>query len=146
MRRVLLTVAALAIPLSAATVTMTGGTAWAKGEKSITCKTVGGNPTGTVVISSCNGNTGGGASVSGLALATGGVVTWNNGKTTTIGTPTLSSPKNKKCSAAGDAVDAFTAPVTADTTGLTSLGTASGEVCVNLGNSTISDLKPIKIT
>ena len=146
MRRVLLALAVLTIPLSVVTVAF-GSPAWAKtkAEKSITCKKFSGTISGTVTASGCNGNTGGGSqTIAATALATGGTVQWSNGKTTTIGAPTLGSVTNKKCKATGDSAESVSAPVMADTTGLTTLGTLTTQVCIS--GTSISALKPVKIT
>jgi predicted alpha/beta-hydrolase family hydrolase len=149
MRRAVLLVAALTIPASAATVALSSP-AWAKVEKSIKCTSLSGPATGTIVVSGCNGNTGGGATVSGAALAAGGTITWNNSATTTIAAPTLKSSKSltKKCVTlygAGTIEDSFTAAVTADTTGLKKLGTAKGAICLDPSGN-IHALKPLVTT
>lgn len=146
MRRILLVLTALTIPVSVVAVTF-GGTASAKGkaEKSITCKTFSGSVSGTVTMSQCNGNTGGSSQgLNATALATGGTINWSNGTSTTVGSPTLGSVSNKKCKASGDVAESVSMTVTADTTGLGSLGTLTTQVCVANGN--ISALKPVKIT
>ncbi len=147
MRRVLVAAAAMTIPVSLVTVAFTSpALAKTKPEHSITCKTISGSLSTGINLSGCNGNTGGGASnLSTTALANGGTVQWTNGTTTTFAAPTLGSAKNSKCKATGDSVVTFTGAVTADTSGLTNLGTYFGEVCV-VGGSTITGLKPFKIT
>lgn len=146
MRRVLLAAAALAIPVSAVTMVAVSPALAGGSEKSITCTTFTGTVTGTSTVSGCNGNTGGGSQpLSSSALATGGTVTWLNGDTTTIGTPTTKAVSAKKCPVSGSLADSFKATVTADTTGLKKLGTASGEVCIS-PTGAISALKPLKVT
>jgi len=147
MRRVLLAVAALTIPVSAVTVAFgSPALAKAKAEKSITCKKLSGSISATITVSSCNGNTGGGSqALDATALATGGTITWSNSQSTTLGTPTLGSVTSKKCKATGDTAESFTMAVTADTTGLSVLGTATGQVCITSSGS-ISALKPLKVT
>ena len=143
MRRVLLAVAALAVPVSVITVSSSAAWAKTKPETSIVCKTLTGNVETTVVASQCTGDTGGSSeAVDATDLATGGTITWSNGKTTTIGTPTIASVHNKKCSGTAES---FSAPVTADTTGLKTLGMTTGEVCVSSSDA-ISALKPLKTT
>ena len=146
MRRMSLVLAAMALPVAILGLSSSGPVwAKAKAEKSITCKSFQGTETGTVTLSSCNGNTGGSSQpLSATALATGGTLKWTNGKTTTVGSPNIVTVTNKKCSAAGESADTVTIPVTADTTGLTSLGSLTTEVCIANGN--ISGLKPVKIT
>ncbi|HYA67987.1 MAG TPA: hypothetical protein VED63_04560, partial [Acidimicrobiales bacterium] len=120
----------MSLPVSALSIAV-GGSAWAKAakpEKSITCKSFSGTVSSTVIASGCNGNTGGSSDpISATALAAGGTVKWSNGKTTTIGAPTLGTVKNKKCTGTAETVSAT---VTADTTGLASLGTMTTEVCI----------------
>jgi len=142
MRRILLTVAALTIPVSAVTLAFGNpASAKTKPETKITCKTLSGT-IASIVAGGCNGNTGGSSEpISGTALASGGTITWVNGKTTTIAAPTLNTVKNSKCKGTAET---FSATVTHDTTGLTSLGTATGEVCV--ASSSITALKPLVTT
>jgi len=133
--------AALTIPVATVTVAFSSP-AWAKAEKSITCKTISGNITGTITLSKCKGNTGGSSQpLTATALATGGKLVWSNSQSTTIGSPTLGTVTSPKCSGTADTVSAA---ITADTTGLTSLGTLTTEVCIS--GSTITGLKPVKIT
>ena len=147
MRRISAAVAAVVIPTSML-LAASSAPAWAKAakaEKSITCKSFSGTLSGTITIGGCNGNTGGSsAALTVSTLASGGMINWTNGKSTTIGQPTLGSIKSSKCKATGDIAESVSAAVTADTTGLTSLGTLTTQVCI--AGTSISALKPVKIT
>jgi hypothetical protein len=140
----LIALATLAGSLTAGTLAMSGS-AYAAAEKSITCKTLTGpDASGNIVISKCNGNTGGSTvSFPFATLASGGVVTWTNGKTTTFGTVTTGT--GKKTAKCATTPITFKATVSADTTGLTKLGTSTGEVCV-AASGAFSFVKPMKIT
>jgi hypothetical protein len=82
--------------------------------KTITCGKLVGTATGTVQAKNCNGNTGTKSKkMSPTLLASGGVVKWANGKTTTIGAPNLST--GSLCPA-GDTDVVASGVVTADTT------------------------------
>ena len=151
MRRVLLTVAALLIPVTGLTLGI-AGTAGAAG--GITCTTISGTAGGTVTLSGCSGpNTGGGSQpVSALALEFGGTFTWLSGGTTTIGAPVLTAGSAKHCpgyvknAATEPSAESFTAAVTGDTgDGVLIPGTVSGSVCIgNDVNATITTLKEVK--
>ncbi|HXW33070.1 MAG TPA: hypothetical protein VEJ87_00710, partial [Acidimicrobiales bacterium] len=101
--------------------------------------TITGTTTTTIAFSNCTGGNTGGASnpIPTTSLATGGVIPWVDGNTTTIGAPTLTSPKSlvKKCVklyGAGSSEDSATGPVSASTTGDSPIpGTFSGEVCID---------------
>ena len=149
LRRVLLTVAALLIPITGLTLGL-AGTAGAAG--SIACTTISGNASSTVSLSGCSGpNTGGGSKpVTALDLATGGTFTWLSGGTTTIGAPTLTAGSPKKCpgyvknASTEPSAESFTATVTGDTgDGILIPGIASGAVCIGT-DGTISTLKEVK--
>jgi plastocyanin len=138
---------ALAGSFGVGALALTSGAAVAgkpKPEKSIVCKTLTGNAATSVVASNCSGNTGGASTTMSVATLTGGgTVTWVNTDTTTISAPTLKVAKpNKKCSTGAIS---FKSTVTADTTGLVKLGTATGAVCV-AADGTITATKPMKLT
>jgi hypothetical protein len=150
MRRVLLLVAALAIPVSGASVVALSGTAGAA--VSITCTTITGNASSTITVSGCTGgNTGGGSHpLTAAALAAGGTINWLSGSTTTIGKPVLTATSAKKCpgyvkgGASNPTAEKFKAAVTADTgDGIKVPGSASGAVCIASGGA-ITALKPLK--
>lgn len=150
MRRVLLTLAALSIPISAVTITF-GSTAWAKPvthgtEASIVCSALTGTFSGTMTASPCTGNTGGATMPTPVSvLESGGVMTWANGDTTTLGAPALSLlPPSKKCADKTGQVLKFVSPIVADTTGLKKWKKATGVVCDSGGN--LSLVKAIKVT
>jgi hypothetical protein len=133
MRRILLAAAALAIPVSVATVGLSGGVAGAKAVK-ITCTTITGTATGTIVVSGCTGGNTGGSSTAlpAAALATGGTITWTSGSTTTIAAPALKGTSAKKCPVAGSTAETFKAVVTGDTgDGLKIPGKGTGAVCID---------------
>jgi hypothetical protein len=149
MRRTLLVIAALIIPISGLTLGI-AGTAGAAG--SITCSTIAGNATGTITLSGCTGpNTGGSSKpTSAAALATGGTITWVSGGTTTFAQPTLAAASATKCpgyvkkAASEPAAESFTAVVTGDTgDGVLVPGSASGSVCIGT-DGTITTLKAMK--
>jgi hypothetical protein len=111
-------VGALAIPAGAAA------------GSSIACKTLTGTITGNVTLKGCTGNTGKASKpLPATALASGGTITWKNGKTTTV-TLTVTSGSGAKC-AVGDSEYDATGKVTADTTGSAKVkGKATADVCV----------------
>jgi hypothetical protein len=144
MRRVLLAAAALAIPVSGVVVGFSTP-AFAK-KVTITCKSLSGTET-AAVLSECTGGDTGGSSGA-LNLASGGVIDWVSGSTTTVGVPKAAFPSSKKCIkmyGAGSEAVAVKATVSADTgDGLKVPGTISGSVCINDGN--VLPYKPVKIT
>ena len=100
MRRVLLVIAALTLPFSAAVTLAFAGTAGAAGVTT-KCTTITGTVSGTITLSGCKGGSTGGSSqpAATSSLASGGTFTWVNGNTTTFSAPTLKSSKTltKKC-------------------------------------------------
>jgi hypothetical protein len=141
MRRILLALVAMIIPVTALTVGF-AGTAGAAGG-SITCTTITGTASSTIVVSGCKGgNTGGNsAPITALALATGGTINWVSGSSTTIAAPALSTVKNTKCpgytkppkgtTPPEPTAEKFVATVNADTgDGVLLPATATGEVCI----------------
>jgi hypothetical protein len=150
MRRALLLAAALAIPMSGASVVALSGTAGAAVK--INCTTITGNASSTLVISGCSGGNTGGSSkpVQSTALAAGGTIDWVSGSTTTISAPTLTSTSPKKCpgyvkgGSSNPSADKIAATVTADTgDGLKVPGKATGAVCIS-SSGAITALKPLK--
>lgn len=150
MRRVMLAVAALAIPItgaSAATLALTSTPAGAKGV-TIECTKLAGTATGTIVASSCTGGNTGGSStpISGTALEAGGTIVWTSGSTTTIAAPKLKDTSAKKCPVAGSLAEKVSGKVTADTgDGIKIPGKVSGAVCVDPSGN-VTALKPFKIS
>jgi len=145
MRRILLLAAALAIPVSGASVALSGVPAWAG--VSITCTTISGTAATTITISGCSGGVTGGSSVPIVAssLATGGTATWVSGSTTTFGIPTLTPTSAKKCPDPTGTADKLTAPITADTgDGIKVPGSAKGAVCIAKSGA-VTALKALKI-
>jgi hypothetical protein len=151
MRRVLLTVAVMAMSIGGLTL----GAASQAGAAgvTITCTTISGSATTTVTISGCTGGNTGGKSqpLNGTALGTGGTITWVSGSTTTLGKPTLVSTSAKKCpgyvkgGTNNPTADKATVPVTGDTgDGIKVPGTAKGAICL-YPNLSVSALKPLKI-
>jgi hypothetical protein len=115
----------------------------------IKCKTLTGNTANTVTLSNCSGNTGGASTALSIAaLGAGGTITWVNGKTTTLGTPTLSGETDGSkdalhgsCPATASEEEAKGA-VTADTTGSAPVpGVYKLEVCVNGTTGAITNEK-----
>lgn len=127
-------------------IAVSSGPAVAAGGSSITCKKVTGNASSTITLSKCNGNTGGASlPISATFLASGGNITWINGKNTVIGVPALKILANNLKCKAPNTNEGFTAPVLADTTGIP-LGTAKGAVCITGPTGAIKASKPLKIT
>jgi hypothetical protein len=151
-RRLLLTFAAMLIPISALTLGIAGTAGAASGK--IECTTLSGNASSTVTVSGCTGGNTGGSSkpINATALATGGTITWVSGSTTTIAAPALTSISAKKCpgyvknGASEPSADSFTANVTADTgDGVLLPSTAIGQVCIGTDGS-ITALKKMEFT
>jgi len=149
MRRTLLLAAALAIPLSGASMVIAGAPAGAAATK-ITCTTVTSSGS-NITISGCTGGNTGGSSkpVAAATLAAGGTITWVSGSTTTISSPTLTSTSAKKCpgyvkgASSEPTADKFKATVTGDTgDGLKVPGKAAGAICISQSGS-ITALKPL---
>jgi hypothetical protein len=151
MRRILLTAAALLIPVAGLTLGF-AGTAGAAGK--IECTTLSGNASGTITLGGCTGGVTGGSSVpvTATTLATGGTIHWVSGGSTTIGAPTLTAVSAKKCpgyvknAATEPTGEAFTAVVTGDAgDGMLIPGAVSGEVCIGT-DGTITLLKAVKFS
>lgn len=149
-RRGFLVAAALVLPISGATAVALSGVAGAA--TSITCTTFNGTASGTSTISGCTGGNTGGSSepFSSATFASGGVIHWVSGSTTTFGQPTLTSTSAKKCpgyvkgGSSNPTADKFTAPITADTgDGIKVPGSAKGAVCIS-SSGTITAVKPLK--
>jgi hypothetical protein len=115
----------------------------------IKCAHLTGNVSSTFTLSGCNGNTGG-ASQPVANLATGGPITWVNGKSTTFGKPTISSTEHDadpkgKCPA-GTAESEVSGAVTADTTGSAPVpGKYKLEVCLNSTTGAVTNEPGSKI-
>ena len=153
MRRMLLLAAALAIPVSGASVAALGSPAFAAGVK-ITCTTITGNAASTITVSGCTGGNTGGASkpIVATSLASCGTITWVSNTTTTLGPATLKSTSAKKCpgyvkgGTNNPTADNFSAAVTGDSgNGLKVPGKATGAVCISHSGD-ITALKPTKAT
>lgn len=153
MRRIVLTMAAMAVPVAGLTLGIAGAGPAGAATK-IACTTMSGSASGTTVVSGCSGGNTGGSShpLSSASLATGGTINWVSGSSTTLAAPVLTSTSAKKCpgyvkgAATNPVADKFTASVTADTgDGIKVPGVAKGAVCIAT-NGTISALKPLKIS
>jgi hypothetical protein len=151
MRKILVTLAVLTVPISALTLGLSG-TAGAAGK--LSCTTITGNASSTIVVSGCTGGNTGGASepVTALALETGGTVNWVSGSSTTVGAPTLTTISAKKCpgyvkdAMSNPAAESFTTSVSSDSgDGMLLPATATGEVCIAT-DGTITALKPFATT
>jgi hypothetical protein len=152
MRRALLLAAALAIPVSGASVMAVGTQAGAATK--IICTTISGTASGTITVSGCSGGNTGGSSVpvTSATLATGGTIHWVSGSSTTINAPTLTSTSAKKCpgyvkkGTNNPTAEKFAATVTADTgDGIKVPGAAKGAVCIS-SSGAITALKPLLAT
>ncbi len=151
MRRILLMVAAMLIPVVGLTLGISG-TAGASTIK-ITCTTITGNSSSTIVISGCTGgNTGGSSSALPAAeLANGGAVDWISGSVTTSNKPVLTGVSASHCpgyvknAPTNPSAESFTATVASDTgDGMLLPATEAGEVCVGTGGA-ITILKKLTI-
>jgi hypothetical protein len=123
----LLAVGAMAGSAAVAMVPMAGS---ATAATSIKCSKLTGNIANTVTLSGCKGNTGGASKpIPSTQLATGGKVTWVNGKTTTV---TLTVKQKGTACPVGSSEYQAKGKVTADTTGSATVGTAAKALaCVN---------------
>ncbi len=113
--------------------------------KTISCSKLSGNAATKIKASGCTGNTGGTSKkMAATVLAGGGTIKWANGKTTTIGAPSLAT--GSLCPA-GDTDVVASGTVTADTTGSAKPipGLFSAEVCVD-GSGNISLAPGTKMT
>ncbi len=162
MRRVLVLVATLVIPVAGIAVALDGGSAWAKGPNGkLSCSSVASSGIG-IEISGCTDSgsaTGVTNSVvlSETALATGGPVQWNNGTITVFGQLALVDTSAKKCpgymkstpkapySGPEPSALKISGSVTMDNAGLKVPGRFKGEVCIS-DSDTVSSPKPLKIS
>ena len=157
-RKLTLLAAAVAIPASALSLALAGGTASAaSGPKGKTvCTSITGSASGDVTIIGCadvNGATTGGGSqpLPATALATGGTVTWLSGDTTTFAAPALAATSAKKCpgyvkgGGSNPSADKFAGAVTASTAGFKVPGKYKGAVCIS-SSGAITALKPLKVS
>lgn len=136
----------LALPVGGA-VALGAGPAGAAKTSDISCaKLVGtySSTGGSAQFKSCTGNTGG-ASKKTTTLASGGVLKWKNGKTTTTGAYTSATPVSPGTCASGDIEEAVAGPVTGDTTGsikpapsTSSPGSYSADICLNSTTGALS--------
>ena len=152
MRRILLTLVALLIPIGGLTLGFSGVAGAATGK--IVCTTITGTASGDITVSGCTGGNTGGSSEpeSALALAEGGTTTWVSGSTTTSSAPTLTSVSATRCpgyvknAPANPSAESFVASVTGDTgDGILIPGSETGEVCIGTTGA-ITALKSIEIT
>ncbi len=146
MRRLLMAAVVLAIPISALTLSLSGPASASQPQVlKIKCTGLTGNTSSTVMLTGCNGNTGGSSMPLPVAtLAGGGAITWTNGQSTTISTPAISAGTH--CPV-GDTDVVAKAKVTADTTGSATVGgKAKIEVCIDsAGNVSLPPGKKAKI-
>jgi hypothetical protein len=111
------------------------GTASAAVSK-ITCTRLKGSITTSITLSGCSGNTGGSSTpLDSAVLATGGTITWVNGKTTTVtmtvGHTETDPTETRSCPATSSEFESR-GTVTADTTGSAPVGgVAKSEECYN---------------
>jgi hypothetical protein len=154
MRRTLLLIAALAVPLSAASMVVGANPASAAVVAKITCTKMTGNVSSTITVSSCTGGHTGGKSkpIAATALAAGGTLHWVSGGTTTIKAPTLTSVPATNCPGfvAGGSnnpqADKFVAVVSADKGDHIKVpGQATGAICIS-HTGAVTALKPVVAT
>jgi hypothetical protein len=136
MRKIMMAVAALAIPMSAATVGIVGGSGTAGASSPVTCTKVTGSLTGTVHFNGCSTPFAKGNAV-GTSLATGGTISWagkHPGSISLLGS--VSSPGQGICATGSkeyDAAEVVTA-VTGSAVSVIKVGDGgSGTFCVTKG-------------
>jgi hypothetical protein len=103
----------------------------------IKCGALTGNIANTVKLSKCSGNTGKSSkAIPATQLATGGKITWVNGKTTTL---TLTAKAKGTACPAGSTEYQAKGMVTGDTTGSATVGSAAkASACIDgAGNVTL---------
>jgi hypothetical protein len=131
LRSRIIPVIGIAALVSGGTIGALAPSAGAAKTKTIKCTKLSGNAATKVQASGCTGNTGTKSKkMAATVLAGGGTIKWANGKTTTIGTPSLAT--GSLCPA-GDTDVIASGAVTADTTGSTKPipGVFNVEVCVS---------------
>ncbi|HLN15429.1 MAG TPA: hypothetical protein VK277_01635 [Acidimicrobiales bacterium] len=135
MRRLLLSVAALAIPVSTASAISIGIAGPAGASAPVSCTKVVGVITGNITFKGCGGGLGKGTAPA-ASLATGGTITWlGRIKGTTTVALSVTSPGQGGCKKNSTEYDA-TGTVTADTTGVVSVGDpVSGRACLSPSGS-----------
>ena len=146
MRRMTLAVVALAIPISAASLTFAGpaGAAPHKATKAAsaqTCTKVTGTISGNLTFSGCTGGLGKGSALA-TSLQTGGTITWQGkGKGGTSFSMAVSTPSSNGCSKGFTEYDG-TGTVTADTSKKVAIGSSvSARACVDLTTGAVTLVK-----
>jgi hypothetical protein len=131
MRKAILGIAMLAVPLSAASMGVVASAGTAGASAPVSCTKASGTITGTVTVKGCGGGLGKGTAPA-ATLATGGSITWGKHKgATTIGDVSVSSPGQGSCKSGSTEYD-FTGTVTADTSPAALTGTTvSGRACIS---------------
>jgi hypothetical protein len=132
MRKAILGMAMLALPLSAASVGVVAIAGTAGASAPVSCTKLTGNAATSVTLKGCGGGLGKGTAAA-PSLATGGTITWkgHNKGTTTIGNVSVTSPGRGSCKT-GSTEEDFTATVTANTSKAKILGdTVMGRVCAD---------------
>ena len=142
MRRAILGMGMLALPLSAAGVGVVATAGSAGASAPVSCTTVSGQatPTGTLTFKGCGGGLGKGTAIGELFPTGSGTITWkgHNKGTTTLENLNF-APQGQGGCKAGSAEQDITGTVTANTSKAHILGTAvSGRVCVDAaGNQSL---------
>ena len=139
MRRLMLAVCALAIPMSLAAVGL-GGSAGAS--PPVSCTKVTGTATGNITLKGCSAGLGKGSAPASTLLVTGsGTITWKGKhKGTTTVSVTVTTPVTSACKTGSTEYDA-TGTVTADTSGKVVVSsTVSDKACVS-GTGKVSLVK-----
>jgi hypothetical protein len=110
----------------------------AQARPGIACKVLTGNIATNVTLKRCTGNTGGASQpMVATSLATGGKITWVNGKTTTVKLTVTQNADSSACKATESRYDAR-GKTTADTTGSVIIGgRVKASVCVDNGTGAI---------
>jgi hypothetical protein len=132
MRRIMLTMAALSIPLAASTAGLVALAGPAGASAPVSCTKVTGSATGNLTFKGCGGGLGKGSAPA-AALSGTGTITWkgHHKGTTTITITSITNPTVSRCAKGSTEFDA-SGSVTADTSGKVTVGSAvSGDACVS---------------
>lgn len=134
MRRIMVAAAALAIPLSAATVGIVGASGTAGASSPVTCAKVSGSLTGTVHFKGCSTPFAKGNAV-GTSLATGGTISWGGKHPGSVSlSGSVTSPGQGTCATGSKEYDAseVVTGVTGSASSVVKVGDrGSGAFCVS---------------
>ena len=136
MRRALLAVAALSIPLAATTAGLVSLAGPAGASAPVSCTKVTGAASGDLTFKGCGGGLGKGTGPA-AALAATGTITWKgkHAGTTTITITSVTNPSVSRCATGSTEFDAA-GSVTADTSGKVAVGSpVAGDACVSAADA-----------